>query len=92
MREFRPLEGVEVVIQPTKQTPPAADRQRDPAPRSRSLFRCIPCDCHTTLVHSPLLVFACSLSACYFGVSFAFSLLLREFGEISQDDDLSFVS
>ena len=85
MREFRPLEGVEVVIQPTKQTPPAADRQRDPAPRSRSLFRCIPCDCHTTLVHSPLLVFACLLSAGYFGVSLAFNLLLLAFGHLRKD-------
>jgi len=86
MREFRPLEGVEVVIQPTKQTPPAADRQRDPAPRSRSLFRCIPCDCHTTLVHSPLLVFACLLSAGYFGVSLAFDLLLLAFGDLRKDN------
>ena len=81
MRELLPLEGVEVGIQPTVQAPPPADRQPDPAPRSRSLFRCIPCDCHTTLVHSPLLVFACSLSAGYFGVLFAFGLLLRAFGE-----------
>ena len=86
MREFRPLEGVEVVIQPTKQTPPAADRKRDPAPRSQSLFRCIPCDCHTTLVHSPLLVFACLLSAGYFGVSLAFDLLLLAFGDLRKDN------
>ena len=92
MREFLPSEGVEVVIQPTKQTPPAADRKRDPAPRIQSLFRCIPCDCHTTLVHSPLLVFACSLSAGYFGVTLAFSLLLQNFGALNQGEDLILVS
>ena len=91
-REFLPLEGVEVVIQPTVQAPPPADHQPSPAPRSRSLFRCIPCDCHTTLVHSPLLVFACSLSAGYFGVSLTFSLLLIALGEIKQDEDLFLVS
>ena len=82
MRELLPLEGVEVGIQPTVQALSPADRKPDPAPRSKSLFRCIPCDCHTTLVHSPLLVFACSLSAVYFGVSLAFSLLLLAFGEL----------
>jgi len=90
-REFLPLEGVEVVIQPTVQAPPPADHQPSPAPRSRSLFRCIPCDCHTTLVHSPLLVFACSLSAGYFGVSLAFSLLLQNFGAFNQGEDLILV-
>jgi len=34
--------------------------------KSRSIFRCIPCDCHTTLVHSSILVFACVFSAGYF--------------------------
>ena len=82
MRELLPLEGVEVGIQPTVQALSPADRKPDPAPRSKSLFRCIPCDCHTTLVHSPLLVFACTLSAVYFGVSLAFSLLLLAFGEL----------
>ena len=85
-REFLPLEGVEVVIQPTVQAPPPADHQPSPAPRSRSLFRCIPCDCHTTLVHSPLLVFACLLSAGYFGVSLAFDLLLLAFGDLRKDN------
>jgi hypothetical protein len=87
-REFLPLEEVEVVIQPTVQAPLPADRQPDPAPRSRSLFRCIPYDCYTTLVHSPLLVFACSLSAGYFGVSLTFGLLLRTFGGMDKDQDL----
>ena len=93
MREFLPSEGVEVVIQPTviQKTPPPADRQPDPAPSTKSLFRCIPCDCHTTLVHSPLLVFASSLSAGYVGVSLAFSQLLIALGEISRDDDLFLV-
>ena len=87
-----PLEEIEVVIQPTVQAPPPADRQPDPAPSTKSLFRCIPCDCYTTLVHSPLLVFACSLSAGYFGVSLTFSLLLIALGEIKQDEDLFLVS
>ena len=91
-REFLPLEGVEVVIRPTVQAPPPADRQPDPAPSTKSLFRCIPCDCHTTLVHSPLLVFACSLSAGYFGVTLAFSLLLQNFGALNQGEDLILVS
>ena len=73
------------MIQPTVQAPPPADHQPSPAPRSRSLFRCIPCDCHTTLVHSPLLVFACLLSAGYFGVSLAFNLLLLAFGHLRKD-------
>ena len=84
-REFLPLEEVEVTIRPTVQAPPPADHQPSPAPRSRSLFRCIPCDCHTTLVHSPLLVFACLLSAGYFGVSLAFNLLLLAFGHLRKD-------
>ena len=74
------------MIQPTVQAPPPADHQPSPAPRSRSLFRCIPCDCHTTLVHSPLLVFACLLSAGYFGVSLAFDLLLLAFGDLRKDN------
>ena len=85
-REFLPLEEVEVTIRPTVQAPPPADHQPSPAPRSRSLFRCIPCDCHTTLVHSPLLVFACLLSAGYFGVSLAFDLLLLAFGDLRKDN------
>ena len=92
MRELLPLEGVEVGIQPTVQALSPADRKPDPAPRSKSLFRCIPCDCHTTLVHSPLLVFACSLSAGYFGVTLAFSLLLQNFGALNQGEDLILVS
>eukprot|EP00900_Chrysochromulina_parva_P007946 jgi/Chrpa1/17152/Chrysochromulina_OHIO_Genome00019110-RA len=53
---------------------------------------CIPCDCYTTLVHSPLLVFACSLSAGYFGVTLAFSLLLQNFGALDEGEDLILVS
>ena len=43
-------------------------------PRRAAGLRCIPCDCHTTFVHSPLLHFACSLSAGYFIVLITFGL------------------
>ena len=66
---------------PTEQTPrqlrspaPLADRQPDIAPNSHSIFRCIPCDCHTTLVHSPMLAFASSFSAGYLVLSLLFGL------------------
>ena len=56
---------------------------------SRSIFRCIPCDCHTTLVHSSILVFACSFSAGYFLMSLTCSVtasFLPEFPPLELGD------